>query len=153
MNMKITRGTTPVLNFLLPFSTDQIEVLKLTFMQNGEEVFTKSKEEVELVDLLLTTENGFITDENRGDEFSSNDANNQEEISEEEYEPKESYCNCAAHLTQEDTLAFKFWPAAEKNIVYSQFRIVDKDGEAYASDPLNFRIYGVLLDGKLSEGK
>lgn len=152
MNMKIIRGTTPTLNFLLPFTAAQVDVLKLTFLQNGKIIFTKTKDDVVLTDLALSTENGFITDENYGDSFNSNDADRDEMVyPDADDDTEDQFCNCEVHLTQEDTLGFEFWPAAEKNIAYSQFRIVGANGEAYASDPLNFRIYGVLLDGKLPE--
>ena len=51
------------------------------------------------------------------------------------------------HLTQEDTLKFKFYPAAEKNIAVIQVRILTSDGEAYASDPVTERVMGVIKDG------
>lgn len=145
MDMKITRGTTPTLNFVLPFSVDDIGDLYFTFMQNGQIIFEKKKNDCILEDIDISTENGVIIDENWGDEFPSNDAENEPETEEDE----EYYCNCSIHLTQNDTLAFHFWPAAEKNIAYCQFRIVDSEEEAYASDPLNFRIYGVLKDGEI----
>jgi hypothetical protein len=51
------------------------------------------------------------------------------------------------HLSQEDTLKFHFYPAAKKNIAVIQIRILTKDGEAFASMPINERIFGVLHDG------
>ena len=51
------------------------------------------------------------------------------------------------HLTQEDTLKFHFYPAAEKNIAVIQFRIITNDGEAYVSEPIYKRIFGILKDG------
>ena len=50
-------------------------------------------------------------------------------------------------MSQEDTLSFGFYPAAEKNIAISQFKILI-DGEVYVSDPVNFRVYGDL-DGEI----
>ena len=50
-------------------------------------------------------------------------------------------------MSQEDTLAFKFYPAAEKNLAVIQVRLLTKDGEAYASDPVTERIMGVLKNG------
>lgn len=147
MGMEIIRGTTPTLNFVLPFEVASIAELKLTFMQNGEVVFTKGLGDVVLEDLALAVENSLIIDNNHGDSIDSNNSD-----FEEEEEIIQTYSNCSIHLSQEDTLAFKFWPAAEKNIAYSQIRILDTSGEAYASDPLNFRIYGVLLDGQIGTG-
>lgn len=154
MDMKITRGTTPTLNFVLPFNTHDIGDLYFTFMQNGEIIFEKKKNDCILEDIDTSTENGVITDENWGDSFPSNDADvNIDELEnfeeEEEEEEEEYYCTCSIHLTQQDTLGFHFWPAAEKNIAYCQFRIVDLNEEAYASDPLNFRIYGIFKDGEI----
>ena len=56
-------------------------------------------------------------------------------------------CQATIHLTQEDTLSFKFYPAAEKNITAIQIRILDSNGEAYASEVIHERIYGVLKEG------
>ena len=39
------RGTTPTLNFTLPFSVDLIEALSVAFAQNNELVFDKSIED------------------------------------------------------------------------------------------------------------
>ena len=55
------------------------------------------------------------------------------------------------HLTQEDTLKFHFYPAAEKNIAVIQVRVLDNNGEAYASNPVNERIFGVLKDGVIGD--
>lgn len=145
MEMEITRGTTPTLNFVLPFSSSVIQELKITFLQNGKIIFTKGLPDVSLEEIDVDTENGFVTDQESDDSFSSNDAHYEGS----EVEEKTAYTNCKIHLTQEDTLGFTFWPAAEKNIAYSQIRILDTNGEAYASNPLNFRIFGVLLDGKI----
>lgn len=139
MDMKVTRGTTPIFNFVLPFKAEEINNIELTFMQNGQEIFTKTKTDMVLTDIETETDNGFIEDENQGDDFSSND--------EQEEPEKISYCNCSIHLAQEDTLGFTFYAAAEKNLAYCQFRLVDNNGEAYASNTMNFRIYGVLKDG------
>ena len=59
----------------------------------------------------------------------------------------ENYSQVVAHLSQEDTLAFTFYPAAEKNIAVIQVRVLTTDGEAYASLPVRERIFGVLKDG------
>lgn len=42
------RGTTPVLQFNLPFNAEGIDVLFISFMQNGNLVFEKNKEDCEL---------------------------------------------------------------------------------------------------------
>ena len=38
MSMKIIRGTTPTLEFVLPFEKEKIQNVVLTFMQNGEKI-------------------------------------------------------------------------------------------------------------------
>lgn len=48
------RGTTPTLNFTLPFETDTISKLCLAFAQNGKVVFEKSKEDFTLDGKNLT---------------------------------------------------------------------------------------------------
>lgn len=138
----ITRGTTPYHSFVLPLSSEQIETLYITYLQNGQVVLDKSLEEIELHDLLLDTDDSFITDTNKGDSLPEN--NESQDENEHEIQP---YSEAIVHLTQEDTLAFKFWPAAEKNIAVIQVRAVTTDGEAYASEPFHERIFGVLKDG------
>lgn len=54
------RGTTPTLTFILPFSTDGMDVLNLAFSQNNKIVFQKTLKDVTLdgysVYLTLTQE-------------------------------------------------------------------------------------------------
>ena len=144
MDMKITRGTTPTFNFILPFSYD-VDDIRLTFKQNGETIRQYGKDDIIITPILTETENSDITDENHGDESSSNDYDTEHQ------EPKEDnngvYCNCSIAMSQEDTLSFGFYPAAEKNIAISQFKILI-GGEVYVSDPVNFRVYGDL-DGEI----
>lgn len=42
------RGTTPVLQFNLPFNAEGIDVLFISFMQNGNLVFEKNKADCEM---------------------------------------------------------------------------------------------------------
>lgn len=148
MDMKITRGTTPTFNFILPFSYD-VDDIRLTFTQNGELIKQYGKSDMVITPILTETENSDIVDENHGDEFISNDYDI--EYPEPGEDENEAYCNCSIVMSQEDTLSFHFHPAAEKNIAVSQFKILI-DNEVYVSDPVNFRIYGDL-DGKLIGGK
>lgn len=134
------RGTTPYHSFALPLSQDNISELYVTYMQNNQVIVERSLDDIELRDVDTITGNGFITDQNSGDSFSSNDANPQET---EEVVMSEAII----HLTQEETLAFTFYPAAEKNIIVIQIRVLDTNGEAYASEPIRERLYGVLKDG------
>lgn len=132
------RGTTPYHSFTLPLSIDEIVELYVTYWQNGEVVLEKDLSEIELAP-IEKDDNGFITDTNIGDDIIGNNTDIEEE------EPKG--CQATIHLTQEDTLAFKFYPAAEKNITAIQIRVLDTEGEAYASEVIHERIYGVLKDG------
>ena len=135
----ITRGTTPYHSFILPFSVEQIKALYITYLQNGEVVLERNLSEIELHN-LIADDDSFIVDENQGDYLPENDA-------EQEQDEIELYCQATVHLSQEDTLAFKFWPAAEKNIAVIQIRALTLDDEAFASEPIHERIYGVLKDG------
>jgi len=131
------RGTTPYHSFTLPLSMDEIAELYVTYWQNGEVVLEKSLSDVTFKEIDLS--NSFITDTNIGDELGSNNLNPEEE--------EVKGCQATIHLTQEDTLSFKFYPAAEKNITAIQIRVLDNDGEAYASEVIHERIYGVLKEG------
>lgn len=144
MDMKIIRGTTPTFNFILPFTSEMDNVI-LTFTQNGEVIRQYKKGEMAITPILTETENSGIIDRNEGDEFISN--NSDSEYSEPEADKNEVYCNCSIVMSQEDTLSFVFYPAEEKNIAVSQFKILINN-EVFVSDPVNFRIYGDL-DGNI----
>ena len=148
MDMKITRGTTPTLNFILPFDYNMDDI-RLTFRQNGEIIKQYEKDDMVITPILTETENSNITDENYGDGFSSNDYD--AERLESKDDNNEVYCNCSIIMSQEDTLSFGFYPAAEKNIAISQFKILI-GGEVYVSDPVNFRVYGDLDGNIIGEG-
>jgi hypothetical protein len=130
----ITRGTTPYHSFVLPLSLDSISELYITYLQNDEVILDKSlsDDSVSLIEVESNLENASM-----------------EEILTEESEEKET--KVTVHLTQEDTLKFTFYPAAEKNIAVIQIRVLTSDGEAYASNPIQERIFGVLKDGVISE--
>lgn len=130
----ITRGTTPYHSFVLPLSLDSISELYITYLQNDEVILDKSlsDDSVSLIEVESNLENASM-----------------EEILTEESEEKET--QVTVHLTQEDTLKFTFYPAAEKNIAVIQIRVLTSDGEAYASNPIQERIFGVLKDGVISE--
>ncbi len=122
----IIRGTTPYHNFILPILKKDIQEVYVTYLQNSEVILDKTSEDITINDLADLYENASI-----------------EELSDEE---KES-CQLTIHLSQEDTLAFHFYPAARKNIAVIQIRVLTTDNEAYASDPIRERIFGVLHDG------
>lgn len=143
MNMKLIRGTTPRLNFLLPFDSTAISQIYLTFMQNGERIVQYDMSQLDIEPVGTEMEDSSITDANHGDYLIVNDI----DYNPGEDQEQEVYCNCAIDMSEEDTLKFTFYPAAEKNIAYSQFKICT-DSEVFVSDPINFRIYGDL-DGKV----
>ena len=132
------RGTTPYHSFTLPLPMEDIVEVYITYWQNGEVVLEKDISDIELSP-VEQDDNGFITDTNIGDELSGNNQYMEEE--------EIKACQATVHLTQEDTLKFKFYPAAEKNITAIQIRVLDSDGEAYDSDVIHERIYGVLKEG------
>ena len=123
----IVRGTTPYHYFVLPISSADISEIYITYMQNGQFLFEKDKDEITLKDVDLS-DNASMGDENEESEY-------------------EVYCQASVHLTQEDTLKFKFFPAAEKNIAWIQIRVLDTEGEAYAAEPVRERVYGILKNG------
>ena len=133
------RGTTPYHSFTLPLPMEDIVEVYITYWQNGEVVLEKDISDIELTP-VEKDDNGFITDTNIDDDMASNN-----QFYEEEEEIKT--CQATVHLTQEDTLKFKFYPAAEKNITAIQIRVLDGEDEAYASEVIHERIYGVLKDG------
>lgn len=122
----IIRGTTPYHNFILPILAKDIKEVYVTYLQNKEVILDKGKEDVEINDLVDLYENASM-----------------EELPEDE----RNSCQLTVHLTQEDTLSFHFYPAAKKNIAVIQIRILTTDDEAFASMPINERIFGVLHDG------
>lgn len=129
----IVRGTTPYHSFLVPFARENIDKVYITYLQNEEVILDKDISDVVIEEIDSTADNTSI-EEVDTEEF---------EVNEEE----EHISQITLHLTQEDTLKFKFYPAARKNIAVIQIRLLDKNGEAYASDPTNERIFGVLKDG------
>lgn len=123
----IIRGTTPYHSFILPMSVADIQEIYITYLQNDSVVLDKTGTDITLVDNNDDLENASV-----------------ESLDENEVEVS---CTATVHLSQEDTLAFHFYPAAEKNIAVVQIRILDVDGEAYSSDPMRERIFGVIHDG------
>ena len=122
----ITRGTTPYHSFVLPLKTEDISEVYITYLQNREIILDKSISDVTILDI--------------DDEYENASMN----------EPLEDFvpsCELTIHLTQEDTLKFHFYPAAEKNIAVIQIRVLTTEGEAYASEPIHERIFGILKDG------
>ena len=128
----IIRGTTPYHNFILPILAEDIKAIYVTYLQNEEVILNKSLIEGE------ESDDAFVLANLRDLENAS-----MEQLTEEE----RNSCQLTLHLSQEDTLRFHFYPAARKNIAVIQIRILTTDDEAFASMPINERIFGVLLDG------
>lgn len=122
----ITRGTTPYHSFILPLTADQISAAYITYLQNNVVILDKSIEDIIIEDIANDSDNTAIN---------------------EELEESIPSSQLTIHLTQEDTLKFHFYPAAEKNLAVIQIRILTIDGEAYASEPITERIFGILKDG------
>lgn len=136
----IIRGTTPYHSFDLPLTSDQIDTLYITYTQNDEVILDKQlgEEGIEIVDSNVNSEADLETE---GEAETETDTPTEEETT-----PAPS-SKVTVHLTQEETLAFTFYPAARKNIAVRQVRVLGIDGEAYASDPITERVFGVLKDG------
>ena len=127
----IIRGTTPYHNFILPILVENIEAIYVTYLQNNEVILDKS---------------------NLNDDFDITNLIDLENANVEILTPEEQESSqLTLHLSQEDTLKFHFYPAAKKNIAVIQIRILTTDGEAFASMPINERIFGVLHDGVIPE--
>ena len=128
----IIRGTTPYHSFILPYRVEEIKELYITYLQNEEIILEKSltSEGVNLINILTLYENAHM-----------------EDYTTEEREEIETSSQLTVHLSQEDTLAFHFYPAAKKNITIIQVRVLTTDDEAYASNPIRERIMGVLKEG------
>lgn len=128
----IIRGTTPYHNFILPVLAKDIKAVYVTYLQNEQVILDKSKDEITITDLIDLYENASV-----------------EELTEEE----KNSCQLTIHLSQEDTLKFDFFPAARKNIAVIQIRLLTTDDEAFASDPIRERIFGVLHEGVITDGE
>lgn len=121
----IVRGTTPYHTFIVPMDPEQLSEVYVTYMQNNEVVIDKTTADITIEPVEEELENASME------------------------EPTEFTISSqiTLHLTQEDTLKFKFYPAAERNIAVVQMRVLTTDGEAYASNPIHERVFGVLKDG------
>ena len=126
----IIRGTTPYHSFILPILAEEIDTIWITYCQNENVIFERSNttedDRMEITNLLDLYENASV-----------------EELSDEE----KQWSQLTLHLTQEETLGFHFYPAAEKNIATISIRILSVDEEAYASEPITERIFGIRHEG------
>lgn len=127
----IVRGTTPYHSFILPVLVDEIDVIWVTYCQNDEVIFERSNLDGESMELVPFSEPIEVS----------------EDIPSEEPSEEITGSQLTLHLTQEETLGFTFYPAARKNTATIQIRILTTDGEAYASDPVKERIFGIRHEG------
>ena len=136
----IVRGTTPYHSFIIPLAPKQIQNIYISYSQNGKLILNKEKADIEIMPI--------VTEETEVEETEVEETEEEPE-GEPEEEPEEEIKSSLVglHLSQEDTLGFKFYPAAEKNIAVIQLRILDMNNEAYASEPITERISGVIKDG------
>jgi len=126
----IVRGTTPYHVFELPILMEDIDVIWVTYYQNGRVIFEYSNLEInERVQLspLYQQETEVI----EGEEPAEEPIGSQLTI----------------HLTQENTLGFTFFPMERKNVAFIQVRVLTTDGEAFASEPVTERIFGIYHEG------
>jgi len=131
----LVRGTTPYHSFTIPKAAEDIALLYITYYQNGEIILEKKSN---------VPEDGVVIE-------NFEDAYENAEIDPFELTDDEEKTSIATvHLTQEDTLKFHFYPAARKNITLIQLRLLDTDGEAYASEPAKERVYGVFDEEELT---
>lgn len=126
----IIRGTTPYHSFILPILAEEIDTIWITYCQNEDIIFERSNtvedDRMNITNLVDLYENASV-----------------EELSDEE----KQWSQLTLHLTQEETLGFHFYPAAKKNIATISIRILATDQEAYASEPILERIFGIRHDG------
>ena len=126
----IIRGTTPYHSFILPILAEEIKTIWITYCQNEDIIFERSNtvedDRMEITNLVELYENASV-----------------EELTDEE----KQWSQLTLHLTQEETLGFHFYPAAKKNIATISIRILATDEEAYASEPILERIFGIRHDG------
>lgn len=136
----ILRGTTPYHSFILPVLAEEIDTIWITYCQNENIIFERSNlqedDRMEIINLLDLYENASV------------------EITSEE---EKTFSQLTIHLTQEETLGFTFYAAAKDNIATIQIRILTVDGEAYASEPVRERIFGVrhegVIGGEVEDGQ
>ena len=133
----IRRYTTPYHHFVLPFLTDEIDKVILTYSQNGEIITTKEKKDVVIHNIQELLDNASMGEDLFALLMSKvGDVNAVAESS-----------LLSVHLTQEDTSSFTFYKAEEKNIALAQIRILDTKGDAFVSRPIKIRIYGSTSEG------
>ena len=133
----LRRYTTPYHHFILPFLTNEIDKVTLTYSQNGEILVTKEKQDVTIHDIQELLDNASM-----GEDIFTLLMSKVGDVS----AVAESSL-LSVHLTQEETSRFTFHKAAEKNIALAQIRVLDTKGNAFVSRPIKIRVYGSTSEG------
>lgn len=128
----IIRGTTPYHNFTLPLAADEVQSIYATYFQENKKVLEKGTSEFEIIDIEDLYENASMGIE-------SDEANQSV---------------ASVHLTQEDTLRFKYYfePNTRRNFIFVQLTVVDTNGEVYRSIPLKQRLVPAFKDNVIEGG-
>ena len=130
----IIRYTTPYHNFILPFLSEEIDKVAITYSQNGEELIKKTKEDIKIFDISSLLENASMGDEDYIDLLIKK-INGMRDIS-----------LATVHLTQEETSLFNYFDAEEKNIVKVQFHLVNSESDSFISRPVRMRVYNSITE-------
>lgn len=130
----LTRYTTPYHHFVLPFLTNEIDKVTVTYSQNKEILVTKNKEDVTIHDVQDILDNASM-----GEDLLKFFLSKVDTISESSL--------LTVHLTQEETSSFTFHKAEEKNIAIVQIRVLNTKGDAFVSRPIRIRVYGNNNEG------
>lgn len=130
----IIRYTTPYHNFILPFLSEEIDKVTVTYSQNGIELIKKRKEDIVFTDISDFLENASMGDEDLVD------------LLVKKIELKTDKTLVTIRLTQEETALFNYFKAEEKNIVKVQFHIVSNEGNSFISRLVRMRVYKSITE-------
>lgn len=130
----LTRYTTPYHHFVLPFLTNEIDKVTVTYVQNGEEITHKEKADVTIHDIQEILDNASM-----GEDILS--------LLMSKVDIADESCLLSLRLTQEETSSFTFHKAEEKNIILVQIRVLNTKGDAFVSRPIRVRVYGSINEG------
>ena len=130
----IIRYTTPYHNFVLPFLSEEIDKITITYSQNGVEIVERDKNDITFIDISELLENASMGDEDYIDLLIKKISSIKDKSL------------ATVHLTQEETSLFHYYKAEEKNIVKVQFHILNKEGDSFISRPVRMRVYNSIKE-------
>lgn len=130
----IIRYTTPYHNFILPFLSEEIDKVTVTYSQNGIELIKKRKEDLTFIDISTLLENASMGDEDYLDSLMK------------KIDKMRDKSLAIIQLTQEETALFNYFKAEEKNIVKVQFHIVSNEGNSFISRLVRMRVYNSITE-------